>query len=464
MKKYFIHSFVFGIVFAVLFSNFIKVSVPIILFSILILSFVLFFQFLKKNQFIILIIIFLISLSLTFWRINSLQYFPKIPNFNEQKIELIGEVSGEIDIRSFNSRLIVLIEKINLENAQIKTNEKIIVITNHFPEYETGDKIKIYGKIQLPDNFENENGIEFDYINFLAKDDIHSMMYYAKIELLDRPKFNLNRNIFSIKNSFLEKAQKIMPSPESELLGGILLGTKRSLGEDLEEKFRIVGLIHIVVLSGYNITIIAEAIFRSLSFLPRIASASLGIISIIIFSIMVGSGATVIRSTIMTILALVARLSNQNYNVNRALFFAGSLMILHNPQILLHDPSFQLSFMATIGLINISDFTKKFLKFLPEKFEIREITSATLSTQIAVLPLLTKMTGEISVVAPIVNIITLQVIPITMLLGFIAGIAAFINETLGLVLGFVPFLFLNYILKIVDLFSTVPIATIKLIF
>jgi len=400
---------------------------------------------------------------MTLWRINSLEHEPQISYFIDQKIEIHGEISGEIDIRAFNSRLKIKISKIILKDAVIKTDENILAVTNHFPEYKTGDKIKVTGKIQLPENFKNENGIEFDYINYLAKDNVYSSTYYPKIELIKRPYFNLNRSIFLIKNSFLEEVQKIMPSPESELLGGILLGTKRSLGRDLEEKFREVGLIHIVVLSGYNITIIAEAIFRVLGFLPRIASASLGIFSVIIFSIMVGSGATVIRSTIMTILALVSRLSNQNYNVNRALFISGSLRVFHNPEILLHDPSFQLSFLATIGLINFSDFVKRFIKFLPKKFEIREITSATLSTQIAVLPFLAKMTGEISIVAPIVNIVTLQVIPVTMLLGFIAGLASFLNQTLGLIFAYPPYLFLHYILVIVEFFSKFSFATFKLV-
>jgi len=473
VKKYFIHSFIFGIIFGIYISNKLSTGVFLIpLVSILFLILIFFYLTKIKNStkenlayrksFLVLFIIFLSSTILILWRINYLEYETKIPNFIDQKIEIEGEVIGEIDIRAFNSRIKVRATKLVNDDYILRTKENLIIVTNHFPKYQTGDKLTIYGKIQLPENFKNENGIEFDYVNFLAKDKIHSLIYYPKIELTKRPDFNLNRSIFLIKNKFLEKVQKTMPSPESELLGGILLGTKRSLGEELEEKFRIVGLIHIVVLSGYNITIIAEAIFRVLGFLPRFISAGLGIFSVIIFSVMVGSGATVIRSTIMTILALVARLGNQNYNVNRALFVSGGLMVFHNPQILLHDPSFQLSFMATIGLINFSDFVKKFLKIFPEKFEIREITSATLSTQIAVLPLLTKMTGEISLVAPIVNIITLQVIPITMLLGFIAGVSSFANETLGLILAYPPYLFLNYILSIVDFFAQFSISTIKL--
>jgi competence protein ComEC len=375
-----------------------------------------------------------------------------------EKIEIIGTIYGDIDIRENNTRIFIKAESIQSNRRKIFITENTIVTTSHFPKYKTGDKLKFYGKVQVPENFENENGIEFDYVNFLAKDNIYTNFYYPKIELLDRPKWHFNRQIFAIKNSFLEQIQRIIPSPESELLGGILLGTKRSLGKELENKFRIVGLIHIVVLSGYNITIIAEAIFRFFKFLPRKFSVGLSVASIIIFAIMVGSGATIIRATIMTLLAVFARISGKTYGVNRSLFFAGSIMLIHNPSILFHDPSFQLSFLATFGLINFADFVKKFLKWLPEKFEIREISTATLSTQIAVLPLLTKMTGEISVVAPIVNIMTLQIIPITMLFGFIAGLVTFISQPVGFFIGIIPYLFLKYILLIVDFFASLNFA------
>jgi hypothetical protein len=74
------------------------------------------------------------------------------------------------------------------------------------------------------------------------------------------------------------------------------------------------------------------------------------------------------------------------------------------------------------------------------------------------------MTGELSLVAPIVNVITLQVIPITMLLGFISGLGTYINETIGLVLSYIPYLFLSYILLVVEIFSKVKFATVKLTF
>ena len=88
--------------------------------------------------------------------------------------------------------------------------------------------------------------------------------------------------------------------------------------------------------------------------------------------------------------------------------------------------------------------------------------TATFSTQMSVLPLLMKMTGELSIVAPVVNVLTLQVIPITMLLGFVAGLSAFLNENLGIFVGFLPFILLRYVLLVVNFFSSFDFATISL--
>lgn len=386
----------------------------------------------------------------------------KLTNLAGDIVAVNGEIVSEPDVREFNTKLIVSGDFLELDRSKIYIDEKILITVPTYPEFKTGQEIKIIGKIKLPENFQNDNGIEFDYINFLAKDRIYTTMYYPKIELIYDPPFNFYRSIFQIKQKFLEQTQKIIPSPESELLGGILLGVKRSLGKDLEENFRRVGLIHIIVLSGYNITIIATAIFKFFSFLPKIFATTLGVISILIFAVMVGSGATVIRATIMTLLALAVQITGRNYDVNRALFLAGAIMIIQNPMILLYDPSFQLSFLATFGLINCSDFVKRFLKFVPEKFALREIGTATLATQITVLPLLIKMTGELSVIAPIVNVITLQIIPLTMLTGTIAGLISFISEPIGILVGFVPYVLLKYILFIVNLFAGLSFATVRI--
>ena len=86
------------------------------------------------------------------------------------------------------------------------------------------------------------------------------------------------------------------------------MGEKAALGKDLLNDFRTVGLIHIVVLSGFNITIVADALRRMLSRLPRVWGIVVGAIGIALFGILVGGGATVVRSCFMAGIALSANL------------------------------------------------------------------------------------------------------------------------------------------------------------
>src|SRR5690606_7295718 len=110
----------------------------------------------------------------------------------------------------------------------------------------------------------------------------------------------------------------------------LVVGEKSALGKNLLDDFRVVGLIHIVVLSGFNITIVGDAMRRMLSFLPRVWGISVGGIGIMLFGIMVGGGATVVRSCFMAGIALSADLIRRDYQVIRALLFAGLIMIIQN--------------------------------------------------------------------------------------------------------------------------------------
>ena len=81
---------------------------------------------------------------------------------------------------------------------------------------------------------------------------------------------------------------------------------------------------------------------------------------------MVGWGAAVVRAVIMSLISILALYLGRPSDALRWLFIAGLLMLAWNPLILFHDPSFQLSFMATLGLILFSEIIDKklFLKLL----------------------------------------------------------------------------------------------------
>jgi competence protein ComEC len=168
------------------------------------------------------------------------------------------------------------------------------------------------------------------------------------------------------------------------------------------------------------------------------------------------------RAGIMAILVLLATWTDRKYNIMRALFAAGALMVAFNPMILAFDPSFQLSFLATLSLIIFAPIIEKRLNWMNSRPKLKEITTATISTQLFVLPLLLYMTGEFSLVALPVNLLVLLSIPTTMLLGFLAGLFAFVHYLIALPMAWAAYFLLEYQLKVVEIFSSIPLATLNI--
>lgn len=351
-----------------------------------------------------------------------------------------------------------------LKSFVFETSEgfSIKVGADRYGEYGYGDTVRLTGKLSSPRNFAGSGGRTFNYIDYLGKDEIYYEFKRANVEIVRKADAtSISAQLFNLKRTFIENLQKVLGEPHAALASGLVVGEKVALGKDLLDDFRRSGLIHIVVLSGYNITIIATSIRRLLSFLPRTTSILLGAFGIVLFGILVGGGATVVRSCIMALIALTAELSRRDYNATRALFLAGALMLVENPLILLYDPSFQLSFLATLGLVILSSPLEKKLEFITERAGIRPFVATTLATQIFVSPLIFYMMGQLSLIGIVVNILVLPFIPLTMLLVFLAGFLGFFTHVLSQIAGWGSHLLLSYELFMVSFFARLPFASIE---
>lgn len=190
---------------------------------------------------------------------------------------------------------------------------------------------------------------------------------------------------------------------------------------------------------------------------------------------MVGAGASVVRAAVMGILILLAQQAGRLYQIKNALVFAGALMIFINPKVLVWDVGFQLSFAATLGLVYISPILQKWLEadkddfslpgsigaFVKSDKSVKLILVATLSAQIAVLPLLVVNFGQLSLISPLANLLVLPVIPITMLFGFLAALAGLLFLPLGQIFGWLSWLFLTYEIKVIELLAKIPLAAVS---
>jgi competence protein ComEC len=371
-----------------------------------------------------------------------------------EKIKLEGKIIDEPSIRENNQQIIAEIKEVE--------NVKILLSAGFEEDYKYGDEISFTGTLKKPENFLTDQGKEFDYINYLRKDGIIYAMNYPKIEKLSTGNGNfLKSTLFSIKERFLEKINAVIPAPENLLLGGLILGEKSAFSEDLRQSFVDTGTIHIVALSGYNVTIVAEWLMKLLSFLPLIFAIWSGILAIFLFILMTGASSTAIRAGVMSVLALIARATGRNYDVGRGLILAAAGMVLFNPFILVFDVSFQLSFIATIAVIFFAPKIEKHFLWVTESFGLRDIVSVTTAAYIFVLPFILYKMGNLSLVALPANILILPFIPFTMGLGFLTGLIGLVWPVLSVPIGFISSLFLSYELWVVKFFAGLSFASVS---
>jgi competence protein ComEC len=388
--------------------------------------------------------------------ISNLYSVSKLSEFENKKVEVVGVIVAEPDIREKNTKLTLETEQVILDGSTKNIREKILVSIPLYPEYSYGDKVKASVVLTKPKAIESEDGRVFDYEGYLKVRGIWYTASYTSLEYISSGSGNpIKTLLFKTKHVFTDSINQVLPEPESSLLSGLLLGTKQSLGKEILSEFQRTGTSHIVVLSGYNIAIVAESIMNALKFLPKNISFGFGALGIILFTMLSGAGASAVRAAIMVLVAQFAKRFNRDYKANRVLGFTIVLMLAPNPLLLVFDPSFQLSVLATIGLVFVSPILEPYFKNVTERLGLREILSTTIA-------FLIYNTGILSLVSLPVNVLILGTIPTTMFLGFITGIFGLINFYLSIIPAFFTYLLLWYQLKIVHIGSALSFGAIKL--
>ncbi|MCA9352750.1 ComEC/Rec2 family competence protein [Patescibacteria group bacterium] len=379
----------------------------------------------------------------------------------QEQIVVYGHIASEPVVHpSYTEFMLDTRELITYAELTLPVATRILVKTDIYTNYEYGQGLIVKGTLEKPEAFVTDTERIFDYESYLVKDGIYYIMNYAEAMVFDEGSASIQRGLYRIKRAFLDRIYHFIPEPESGFLAGILFGEKSALGDDWEEKFRIVGLMHIVVLSGYNVSLVIHILTKIFHFLPRSIRSLLAVLSIAGFALLVGAGPTVIRASIMAVFIVLADVIGARYNIIRALFVAGVLMVVWNPMVLYFDISFQLSFLATYGLIMLSPKVEQWFRFLPRFFTIRESATATVSAQIMVLPLILYKIGDLSIISPLVNVLVLFMVPFSMLIGFITSLCGMLAPSIATIFAFITVYALKYQLWIVDVFATLPFSHI----
>lgn len=251
-----------------------------------------------------------------------------------------------------------------------------------------------------------------------------------------------------IRQSLDQRISMLLPSPQAELLSGILLGNKKDLPGQLKLALRDTSTLHIVVVSGQNLTLLA-ALFMNLSGLIKRRNAIfLSIAAVIFYTILTGGQTPVIRAAIMAILAFSAQIFGRSRDGVWILIVTAGLMLLVNPS-WLTDLSFQLSFLATLGVIVVAPIIEKRLKFLPEFIKLD--LAVSIGAQLMVIPIIAQYFHQVSWVGVFANLMVGWTIPIIMILGSLMLL-------FGSIFAILTNIFLTYFIYIVHFFASLPFA------
>jgi len=384
-------------------------------------------------------------------------------------VRLEGVVVGDPEERENSTRLRVRVEWVKLPNGTERAVTGLVLVTApRYSVFEYGDPVRVEGMLKTPPDFQG-----FSYRAYLAHQGIYSFVSRGTVTRLEeRRSFSVLRLMFALRHSARTTIASILPEPQAALLTGILLGVGTGIPRDLLDAFSATGTTHIIAISGFNLAIVsgilagmAERLFgRKWSFW----FAATGVT---IYTVLVGASAAVVRAAAMAIICLLGRHTGRRAYAPASLAAAVILMTAVNPH-WLWDVGFLLSFAATLGLVLYADPLSRFCQQRLERHLsadqavrilglLNDAVIATLAASVVTLPIITVYSGQLSLISLLVNCLILPVQSLLMLAGAASLLLAMLFRPLGLVVGWVAWVFLTYTIEVVRLCARLPWATVS---
>jgi competence protein ComEC len=364
----------------------------------------------KDIRLLTLLFSLLAMISFGYYVNNIIAQYNKTQTQIPTKIESIDIIiQSSPKIQSFGHQY-----KIYIPEYQAKA---FMSIANSDLEY--GDKLKVNAKTSIP----SEGGIK----RFLLGRNIHIYMTVSKYEKLDSIQCQLQCRIIkwidNIRNIIISRIDSTYPNQVGEFLKGILIGYTDTLPSDIKDSFQKTGVSHVLAVSGYNMAIIVMLVYQQLinRQISRKVSFSITIVTMIIFTLLTGAEASIMRAGIFAMLILTAEQLQRYVGGVRPLILCATILVIINPLYIAYDIGFQLSFLAVIGLIIYGQVFKTYTEGIPS-LGIFPMIGETLFAQILVLPILIYYFGQISIISILANILIVPTIPLAMTWGSITSL------------------------------------------
>lgn len=295
-----------------------------------------------------------------------------------------------------------------------------------------GDRLRISGKL------------------FISRGANQAGISYAQIETLSKA----DNRLYSFGRSFTTGMQNALPEPQASFALGLLVGQRSNLPQEILKQLTMVGLVHIVAVSGYNLTIIVRAM-QKLKINSKYQRTILSFGLILVFLVMTGFSASIVRAAVISVLSLWAIYYGRSIRPILLIALAAALTGIANPFYVWSDIGWYLSFLAFFGVLMIAPAViARFFKKQPSL--LTQVVVETLCAEVMTLPLIMLIFGQMSLVALLANAVVVPLIPAAMLFSAIAGLAGAIAPQLAGWLALPAQVLLTFILDVIHLFASIP--------
>ncbi len=310
--------------------------------------------------------------------------------------------------------------------GQVLTFKNITVFTPRYPGYKVGDKIVVSGYV-----------------------DSEGKLFKGDTEIVGRSS-NLLVWATELRLAVLSKIRTLLPEREATLVAGEVLGVN-NIPADFKAELTKTGTIHVVVVSGQNLMIVA-GVFMALSrYIGRRRSLVLSFVAIFLYALIAGFQAPAVRAMIMVLTATVGLFLGRQTSTLLALFLAAVLIVIFSPASL-YTVSFQLTFAATLGIVTLGQILQKKFSILPF---LGENAAISLASFIFTGPIILYYFGRISLLAPLANILVAEAVFPIMVLGFFLSITSLVFNPLASIIALLAYAPAHYFSLVVAFFAKV---------
>ncbi|HXK37851.1 MAG TPA: ComEC/Rec2 family competence protein [Candidatus Paceibacterota bacterium] len=370
-------------------------------------------------------------------------------------VSVVGVVDREPEFRDGSERFVVRLTEAN--DIRVQAN------IQHAPSLSYGTEVRLTGILREPEDFEGITGALFRYKDFLHARGIMYVMNNARVESL---RYDQGNSVIGLLLSFKQKIKEIcdrLPSPESGLLMGMIFGGKNGLPANIQDDFRIAGIIHIVVLSGENLTIIALLVMWVIrKFLGFYTGIMVSAFVISLYAIIGGMEPATMRALVIVLLVFVATLLRREVSLPRILFIGAMLLIVYNPLLLFDDPSFQLSVLAMLGLIFIGPIIERSLLTRGIPLLFTSYLAPIFAAQLGVLPYIMYTSQSFASYAFLANALVLFIIGFLSIGGMVVVAIGWVLPSLLSIIAFPVVIALSAVLHIAHGIAQLPYAALPL--